>query len=210
MKTTSIKNWEIGKTPSALESIHQQDVNIAIYERDTSKLKAEIDSLLEQNIERRAKGDIDTILGEITQAIKPEKHSLIIEDIKALLHLFQEVSQAKSIRLLLATVNVNMCRKFHTDVNDMRMLCTYSGPGTLWLKEDNINRDAMNAAGLNEAIVLDQDKIQQVETGAAILLKGALYPKEGTRAVVHRSPTIEESGQKRLLLRIDTHEFMTF
>ncbi|HAA11799.1 MAG TPA: hypothetical protein DCE41_08925, partial [Cytophagales bacterium] len=61
-----------------------------------------------------------------------------------------------------------------------------------------------------EELVLDADSIQQAETGAVIILKGAIYPKEGTQAVLHRSPTIEESGERRLLLRIDTDEFLNF
>ncbi|MGK0427956.1 MAG: hypothetical protein ACJAUR_002072 [Ulvibacter sp.] len=42
------------------------------------------------------------------------------------------------------------------------------------------------------------------------MLKGAIYLSEGTKAVVHRSPTIEESVETRLLLRIDTNEFLNF
>jgi hypothetical protein len=55
---------------------------------------------------------------------------------------------------------------------------------------------------------VNQNEIQQVEAGSALILKGAIYPKEGTRAIVHRSPAIEESGERRLLLRIDTNSFL--
>ena len=95
-------------------------------------------------------------------------------------------------------------------MNDLRMLCTYSGPGTLWLKEDNIDREALHASTDNEPIALDERMIQQVRTGDLVILKGAIYPKEGTKAAVHRSPAIEESGERRLLLRIDTNEFLNF
>ncbi|MFD1553414.1 hypothetical protein [Putridiphycobacter roseus] len=33
---------------------------------------------------------------------------------------------------------------------------------------------------------------------------------EGTKAAGHRSPIIEESGEHRLLLRIDTNNFIDF
>ncbi|MEL6124115.1 MAG: DUF1826 domain-containing protein, partial [Bacteroidota bacterium] len=108
-------------------------------------------------------------------------------------------------RLLLASVNTNMCRRFHTDINDVRLLCTYTGPGTLWLTNDNINRRALDSYDGNESIVMDPERIQQVPEGAIALLKGAMYPHHQTKAIVHRSPTIEESGEKRLLLRIDTN-----
>ena len=201
------KNWEIGATPNILKNIHQTDVNIAIYERDITSLSDEVNSLVEQNIEFRASGDITTILNAISTGINPNEYPQVVLDIQNLLHLYKEVTNSTSFRLLLATINNNMCRKFHTDVNDLRMLCTYTGPGTLWLTEDNINQKALDARDDNESIVLDESQIQQAKTGAVVILKGAIYPQEGTRAIVHRSPTIEESGEKRLLLRLDTNEF---
>ncbi|MEM6801633.1 MAG: DUF1826 domain-containing protein [Bacteroidota bacterium] len=211
MKTIStVKNWAIGKTHKVLENIHQKDVNIALYERDTSSMKAEIDSLLEKNIELRANGDIAIILDLIKEEIQPANFPLITEDIKNLLEIFNGLNPSDELRFLMVTVNNNMCRKFHTDVNDIRMLCTYSGPGTLWLKEDNINRGVLSCHGSEENIFLEENEIQQAKTGAVIILKGSIYPIEGTNAVVHRSPTIEESGVKRLLLRIDTSRFKFF
>ena len=211
MKTkTTVRNWAVGTIPAILRNIHQSEVNIAIYDRDTATLTSEINGLLNQDIEIKTSGDIDSILHALAQVIDPSKFSLITQDIKALLHLFKEVTGTNSFRLLLATINTNMCRRFHTDGNDVRMLCTYSGPGTLWLTEDNINQHALNSSGGNNSIVLEESKIQQAATGSIIILKGAMYPKEGTQAVVHRSPTIEESGEKRLLLRIDTNQFLGF
>jgi len=208
--TTAAKNWAIGTTPKILKDIHRDDVNIAIYERNTSPLSNEINNLLEQNIEFRSSGDINSILDEITKTFKSDEFSLINQDIKDLLHLFNELTHAKSFRILLATINTNMCRKFHTDINDLRLLCTYSGPGTLWLTEDNINQKQLDASADNKDIVLEEDKIQQAKTGAVVILKGAIYPQEEAQPIVHRSPTIEESGEKRLLLRIDTNDFLNF
>lgn len=206
----AVKNWEIGTTPSVLENIHQEDTNIAIYKRDKSILASEINHLLRQNIEFRASGDINSILDKITQTIKPNEFPLIIQDIKVLLHLFQKLSSAKSFRLLLITISSDMCRKFHTDINDLRMICTYSGAGTLWLTEDNINQKELYESGEDKDIVIEESEIQQAKTGSVVILKGLLYPKEGTRAVVHRSPAIEKMGAKRLLFRIDTNEFLNF
>ena len=63
------------------------------------------------------------------------------------------------------------------------------GQGTLWLPEHNVNREALNTQKDNEDIVIDSDYIMQVPENGVVLLKGALYPKAGTRAIVHRSPT---------------------
>lgn len=202
----TVKNWRLDSSPNVLKGIHNEHVNIAIYQRDISTLTSEINGLIEQKIDFRSRGNVETIEQEIQCAIGQSTEGLIIQDIKSLLHYFQKVANTNRFRLLLATINTNMCRKFHTDINDLRMLCTYSGPGTLWLTDDNVNRQALNVnSSDNRSIVLDKDRIQQTEKGAVVLLKGALYPKNDTKAIVHRSPTIEETGEKRLLLRIDTN-----
>lgn len=204
------ENWVIGNCSTKLKQIHLSDKNIAVYNREIDFLSEEINSLLQQNIELRASGNVRSITKAISKELSPLHLPLLLRDVEQLLSLFDQVSNAKIFRFLLATINTNMCRRFHTDMNDLRMLCTYSGPGTLWLSEDNINRNALNSCGDNECIVLDESKIQHAKTGAAVILKGAIYPEEGTKAIVHRSPTIEEYGGKRLLLRIDTNEFLNF
>ena len=50
-------------------------------------------------------------------------------------------------------------------------------------------------------IVKDPKLIQQADTGDVLILKGARYPK--AKAIIHKSPNIEGTNQKRLLLRID-------
>ena len=207
MEETAIaKNWRTGTTLNALRSIHDKGINIAIYNRDIAMLEKEVDNLLAQEIEFEFSGDIPTILHEIKKVIAIEDYQMIYKDIADLLHFFEKISASKNLRFLLGTVNTNMCRRFHTDVNDLRLLCTYAGPGTLWLTEDNVNRVALDNLRNNEAIVIDENSIQQVETGNVVILKGAKYIQNNTRAVVHRSPSIEKSNEKRLLLRIDTNE----
>ncbi|MEO0776748.1 MAG: DUF1826 domain-containing protein [Bacteroidota bacterium] len=201
-----VSNWAIGTEPNILTRIHDPEINIAIQERAISPLAHEVSRLPDENIGLKTSGDISTIVDAITKALPPNSSPLIIQDIHTLLLHFREVVQVEQFRLLLATVNTNMCRKFHTDINDVRLLCTYSGPGTLWLTNDNINRSALSSYADNDSIVLEESEVRQAKTGAVVLLKGAIYPQEKTSAVVHRSPTIEESGEKRLLLRIDTNE----
>lgn len=203
-----IENWVIGNCPTSLQKIRQKHINISIYDRDITHLSHEVKSLLARNAEIRISGDIDKIVQTIENDLK--QFAQLKNDLLTQLNLFKDITKANSFRVLLAAVNTNMCRKFHTDINDLRMLCTYSGPGTLWLEDDNVNRKALDTCGDNECIVLDETKIHQAKTGSVVILKGAIYPIEGTKAIVHRSPTIEEIGERRLLLRIDTNEFLNF
>lgn len=207
-KATIIKNWRIGTTLKSLKYIHQKGVNISIYDRDVDLLENEINSLLNLEVEIKSKGSVDIILEEVKKVINPNEFPLVYNDIESLLYLFKKVSASENLKLLVAIVNTNMCRRFHTDVNDLRMLCTYAGSGTLWLPEDNINREALLNYGNNESIVIDEHNIQQVDTGSVIILKGSKYVQNDTNAVIHRSPAIEGNNETRLLLRIDTNQFL--
>lgn len=199
-----LKNWVIGNSPTELHQIHHSEINIAIYNRDITSISQEIQALVNQPMKMNVSGDMESMVQTIQNELK--EYEFIISDIISLLHLFKEITKARIFRLLLATVNTNMCRRFHTDMNDLRLLCTYSGHGTLWLPDDHVNRKALNTRGNNDRIVMDETKIQQVKTGSVVILKGAKYPTKGTKAIVHRSPTIEASNKRRLLLRIDTNE----
>jgi len=201
-----------GTLPDVLREIHSENKNIAIFERDIFHLQNAINAFQQSGIEFRQSGtthEIQIALKE-TFAFQVPDSNLLFEDIIKTLNIFQDVSKANSFRLLLAPVNSNMCRRFHTDVNDLRLLCTYYGQGTLWLPEEIINRKALKNRSDNDSIVIDESLIQQVATGDIAIIKGAIYPKEGTIACIHRSPSIEESGENRLLLRIDTSTFLDF
>ena len=203
-----VKNWAEDTTPEILKSIHKDEINITIYNRDISMLQNEIDVLLAQNIKFNAYGNSNQILNEFRNISKLKETSSIFKDIENLLIHFKEITNATTVRLFLGVIKTNMCLKFHTDVNDLRMLCTYKGSSTLWLTEDNVNRKELNAYSDNEAIVYNPEEIQQTQTGAVIILKGSKYKNGTIKAVVHRSPTIENKNEKRLLLRIDTDQFL--
>jgi hypothetical protein len=205
-----IENWVIGNCPTSLRKIHQKHINISIYNRDITHLSDEVKSLLAINAEIRISGDVNSILKQISSELKSNDSLSILNDIKDLLLQFKELSGANSFRLLFTTVNTNMCSRFHTDMNDLRLLCTYNGPGTVWLSDSNVNRNALETYGDNETIVKDNSQINYAKTGSVVLLKGAIFPLKGTKAIVHRSPTIEESGLSRLLLRIDANDFLNF
>lgn len=212
MNETNFKfdNAVISDDANGLQDIHIKTKNIAIYHRQIQSLKTALDRVTEQSIEFRASGKKEEIIAALDIYFTKNfpEHRVLLDDTLNLLSLFKKVSNSSSFRFLLATINTNMCRKFHTDINNLRMLCTYAGPGTLWLPEEAVNNKAYRIGGDDKDVVLDQNLIQQVDTGDVVILKGALYPE--SKAIIHRSPTIEETGKKRLLLRIDTNESVNF
>lgn len=198
-------NAVFGTHPKNLQDIHLPTKNVAIYQRDITPLQAELAALKAKSIECRANGSGEEIvctLREFFQQYLPQA-PILYKDVSDLLRLFAAITKADSFRLMLSTIRTNMCRKFHTDINDLRLLCTYIGPGTVWLPNEAIDFEALQTKGSERDIVKNHQLVQQAQTGDAIILKGALYPDASP--ILHRSPVIEEDGGKRLLLRIDTN-----
>ncbi len=205
--TYDIANAAIKNDPNVLKDIHLASKNIAIYQRDIEPLSADLEQIADYEIKYHASGSVAEILSQLDDFFTNhlEKCPSLFDDISEILGLFEQTTQKSSFRLLLETVSTNMCRKFHTDVNDLRLLCTYIGPGTLWMPDGAIDQKASKAS---KEMVMDFAQKQQVAAGDVVMLKGALYPD--ANPILHRSPTIEEKGEKRLLLRIDTNETLTY
>ncbi len=207
IKTGSLfANAAIGLDPKILSDIHLTTKNIAIFQRKPDPLMTVAAQVAKRSIECRASGTTGEITATLNTYFDNERsdHKALLEDVLALLELFREVTEISSFRLLLTTVSTNMCRRFHTDINDLRMLCTYVGPGTLWVPDEVIDHKAYQQGKANEEIVMDNSLIQQANTGDVVILKGALYTD--ANAILHRSPPLEEQEEKRLLLRIDTNK----
>ncbi|NRB62206.1 MAG: DUF1826 domain-containing protein, partial [Saprospiraceae bacterium] len=158
----SATNAERGTTLGVFDRIHQPGTNIVIYQRDTSILKDTVQRVVQQNIEFRSTGTDDTIEREIRALLHSDKNQLIIQDILKLLRQFKEITKANSFRLFLATINTNMCRKFHTDVNSLRMLCTYTGPGTLWVAEENNHDNTPQNRSFAQDVLPCESMVNQV------------------------------------------------
>jgi len=124
------------------------------------------------------------------------------KDVYKLSNDFLDFSSTGQGVMHLRIVDSDSCTKFHTDRYQLRLFTTYLGPGTEWLPEEAINRAALGQT--NERIVKDASKIQQMQAGHVGILKGEIQgASKLTKGIVHRSPEIECSGQKRIILRVD-------
>lgn len=112
----------------------------------------------------------------------------LIADIAKLADCFAQLMEAPYLRLRLAAVTTNACRKFHLDAIKARLVCTYRGAGTQY---------GLSAGGD------DPEHILNTPTGAPILLRGSLWPAVPDAGLLHRSPPIEGSGATRLVLVLD-------
>lgn len=196
------ENALLAATPLVFEGLSNPKINIAIWERSVAHLEASIHALLEQRVRLRCAGSTRQLMATLLARFPEQKYTPLLQDMETLIEIMKRQAQTQTLRLLLAVLEDDMCRKFHTDINDLRLLCTYHGPGTCWLTESNSCREAL--ANNEEEIARDPKDIRQAGAGDVLLLKGALYDQPEGQAAIHRSPAVRERGSKRLLLRLDT------
>jgi hypothetical protein len=127
----------------------------------------------------------------------------LINFLKSLVSNFADVTDAPILGISIEKVTTDLCRLFHYDVNHLRLVYPLLGPGTLWLNDENVRREYLGK-GNNDLVVIDQEKIFQVPEKTITLLKGNGHPTGKNKAVIHASPVISKSAEKRILLRIES------
>lgn len=120
-----------------------------------------------------------------------DERSWFEQDINDLALAFADLTESKFLRLRLAAVANNACRKFHVDAIKTRLVCTYRGAGTQYGYAQGDH---------------DPDPIYEVPTGSPILLRGTLMPEHPSTGLRHRSPPIEGTGETRMVLVLDPIE----
>ena len=198
------KSWE------DREKILESDVNLFCWKRPVDPL---ISAFLIDHLESFSKPisfnvTPETLIEKIECAKKEwgthegSTAELFWQDVNRLVGDFMKLSQAASATFHLKVVTNNACTKFHVDGYSQRLFTTYVGKGTEWLDEETSNRKALGST--NESIVKDPSRIRRMESFEVGILKGEVPNKQSeTRGIVHKSPDIEQSGEKRIILRVD-------
>jgi len=128
------------------------------------------------------------------------------DDVVEICEAFAELVQAEDLMVSFEGPEEATCPRFHVDLVGVRMLVTYSGPGTEWLAEADVDRAWLGEAGQD----LPDDQNGVMRAGAEVrslapfsvsLLKGEAWPGAKGRGAVHRSP--DPAGAPRALLRVD-------
>lgn len=136
-------------------------------------------------------GAVVSQLCDISNLPKGDNRDWLEQDIATLASTFASLMETDYLRLRLAAVTTNACRRFHVDTITGRLVCTYRGTGTQYGISDRGD---------------DPQAIFTVATGSPILMRGKLWPAFPDHGVVHRSPPIEGSGETRLVLVLDPVE----
>lgn len=197
-----------GKRASVLRKILEREVNVVAWQRP---LPVSLTSALEQHALSSVFGAHRPILGEsldvtpLLEGVRADTlRAGLLLDLGMLVRAFADVVGTTRMQVGLELVSDDKCRKFHSDYVGIRMLVSYAGPGTQWVEERHLRREAMRhdsacVDAANRAIVPDGTKIRSAGLGDVLLLKGEAWRGNTGRGAVHRSPPIEGTGTTRLL-----------
>ncbi|MAQ18694.1 MAG: hypothetical protein CMN30_28350 [Sandaracinus sp.] len=127
-------------------------------------------------------------------------------DVVALAREWAGLTGRRHAQATLSLVDTDECRKLHYDYVDLRVVCTYQGPGTWLAPEAALDRTALgrgdDADHANGRICPDPARLVQAGAGDIVFMKGKSWGP-GARGAIHRSPSIEGTGIRRLVLKVD-------
>ena len=197
-----------GQTPDAMTRILDEDVNLAIWQRQLPVQIVDFGALLLSLDEPLA----DAIVLEIaSEQARPNLHGLasrfndlegytgFIADVSWLVSAYACLLGAKRIGLRLRALDKAMCPRFHVDHVPVRLITTYAGIGTQWLEEGVMERRQL---GQVQAEPTEGGLIQQINAGEVALLKGEKWQGNEGAGLIHRSPALAP-GERRLILTLD-------
>ncbi|MFN3240627.1 MAG: DUF1826 domain-containing protein [Planctomycetota bacterium] len=152
------------------------------------------------------RAEVADLLPESAWRIDPEAAAAWQDDVVELCEAFAELVQADELMISLEGPDEATCPRFHVDRVGIRMLVTYSGPGTEWLAECDVDRRFLGEPGQDRpddqnGVMKRGAVVRSVEPFSVTLLKGEAWPNAEGFGAVHRSP--DPAGAARVLLRVD-------
>jgi hypothetical protein len=197
----------IGDTPAVLTGVLDDSVNLAVWHR---QLPVHVAGFAERLLALgESFGESLTLTTEPDRDAQPTViaaayqdlagHAEFVADVAWLVRAFACLVGARRVGLRLRALDKAMCPRFHVDHVPLRLITTYVGVASQWLKEGAMSRQHLGDA---HAEPQRPEHVEQLATGAVALFKGEKWiGNEGT-GIIHRSPQ-PAPGERRLILTLD-------
>ena len=195
-----------GETPLALSGILEDGVNLALWQRQLPLHIAEFGALLvalneplaeSLVIELNSENAEPNLLGLASSCRDLEGYEGFIADVSWLVSAFACLLGAKRIGVRLRLLDKAMCPRFHVDHVPVRLITTYAGIGSQWLREG-----VMDRRKLSQPDAEPSERIEQIQCGEVALLKGTKWHGNEGYGLIHRSPALK-ADERRLILTLD-------
>ncbi len=203
--------WRVSALPAVLEEILAPEVNLTCWQRPipsgTAESLAEWASDSGATFEATLPADSYSLAPALAGLQEEPLRTWLLADMAGLLDRFVCLAGADRFRLSFGVVRDDQCRKFHVDHHRYRLVTTYAGPGTEWVPNEAVQREALKhptdcASEANMKIVRDPGSVHVARAGDVLLIKGAGH--ESVLGAVHRSPPLQGSGLTRVVLVAST------
>ncbi|QKS86006.1 DUF1826 domain-containing protein [Pseudomonas bijieensis] len=197
-----------GDTPGIFTQILEDGTNLAVWQRqlpahisDFAAMVLAMDQpLAESRVLDLPEEDTPPALQGLAAGFSDlQGYEGFIADVTWLVSAFACLLGAQRVGLRLRTLDKAMCPRFHVDHVPVRLLTTYAGVGSQWLKEGAMDRRRLAQP---EAEPVDPQVIQQFCCGDVGLLKGEKWHGNEGLGLIHRSPE-PAPGECRLILTLD-------
>ena len=197
-----------GETPQTLTRILDDDVNLASWQRqlpvqivDFGRLLLSLDAPLAESLvvelpRDNAEPDLQGLASGFSDL---QGYESFVADVSWLISAFACLLGAKRIGVRLRVLDKAMCPRFHVDHVPVRLITTYAGMGSQWLKEGVMARCQL---GKPEAEPVQDSLIEQIVSGEVALFKGEKWHGNEGFGLIHRSPQ-PAAGERRLILTLD-------
>jgi hypothetical protein len=197
-----------GEQIEVLGEVLRDEVNLAIWQRQlpapigdfAQALLAQGMPLAESRVLELA--DIDSppnLTGLVAQYSDLPGQQAFLADVAWLVSAFACLLDAKRIGLRLRILDKAMCPRFHVDHVPVRLITSYAGVGSQWLREGVMARRRLGDPAAEPG---DEALIERAEAGHVLLAKGEKWIGNEGGGLIHRSPQPPPDG-RRLLLTLD-------
>ena len=197
-----------GEQIEVLGEVLRDEVNLAIWQRQlpapigdfAQALLAQGMPLAESMVLELA--DIDSppnLTGLVAQYSDLPGQQAFLADVAWLVSAFACLLDAKRIGLRLRILDKAMCPRFHVDHVPVRLITSYAGVGSQWLREGVMARRRLGDPAAEPG---DEALIERAEAGHVLLAKGEKWIGNEGGGLIHRSPQLPPGG-RRLLLTLD-------
>lgn len=197
-----------GPAPEVLTRILEDDTNLAVWQRqlplhiaDFADLLLSLNEPLAESLclelsDEEAAPDLSGLASGFRDL---QGYGSFIADLEWLVSAFACLLGARRIGLRLRVLDKAMCPRFHVDHVPVRLITTYAGVGSQWLREGAMDRQQLGQANAEPQ---EAGQVQQLKSADVALLKGEKWHGNEGFGLIHRSPQLA-SGERRLMLTLD-------
>lgn len=198
----------IGSTPAVLAEVLQDEVNLGLWQRrlpahiaDFGELLLSLNQPLAESLSLDLPDEeaLPNLQGLASGFSDLHGYDGFIADVSWLVSAFACLLGAKRVGLRLRVLDKAMCPRFHVDHVPVRLITTYAGIGSQWLREGAMDRRQLGQASAEPR---DPALIQQIGSGEVALFKGEKWHGNQGFGLIHRSPQ-PAPGERRLILTLD-------